>query len=189
METKEKSGSTFVDEICSIPGGEEIRLCIQCGTCTGSCPNADKMQYAPRQLIAMARAGMRDEVLSSNSMWYCASCYLCTVRCPRDIKPTDLMHVLECLAGRHGLSSKKTKTPIMYQTFSNLVYGTGGMPEVGFMMRFYLKTNPFSAVKMLPTALSMLRHGRLSLKSRKLKPEAQRQLKAILNKAKELGGS
>jgi len=189
METHTKSANAFLNEICSIPGGEKIRLCIQCGTCSGSCPNADKMEYTPRQLIAMARAGMQDEVLSSNSMWYCASCYLCTVCCPRDIKPTDLMHVLECLAGRHGLSSKKTKTPIMYQTFSNLVYGTGGMPEVGFMMRFYLKTNPFSAVKMLPTALSMLRHGRLSLKSRKLKPEAQRQLKAILNKAKELGGS
>jgi heterodisulfide reductase subunit C len=147
------------------------------------------MQYAPRQLIAMARAGMRDEVLSSNSMWYCASCYLCTVRCPRDIKPTDLMHVLECLATRHGLSTKKNKTPAMYQTFSNLVYGTGGMPEMGLMMRYYLKTNPFKAMGMIPTAFTMIRHGRISLKSRKLKPEAQRQFKAILDKAKELGGA
>jgi hypothetical protein len=99
------------------------------------------------------------------------------------------MHVIECLAERRGLSTKKNKTPAMYRTFSNLVYGTGGMPEVGFMMRFYLKTNPFSAMGMIPTAFGMLRHGRMSLKARKLKPEPQRQLKAILDKAKELGGS
>lgn len=56
--------STFVDEISAIPGGEGIRLCIQCGTCTASCPNADSMAHTPAQLIAMARAGMRQEVLS-----------------------------------------------------------------------------------------------------------------------------
>ena len=78
--------STLIEEICAIPGGEGIRLCIQCGTCTASCPNADKMEHTPSELIAMARAGMRKEVLSSNAMWYCLSCYMCTVRCPRGIK-------------------------------------------------------------------------------------------------------
>ena len=62
--------NSFIEEITAIPGGEEIRLCIQCGTCTASCPNADTMNHTPSQLIAMARAGMRDEVLSSNAMWY-----------------------------------------------------------------------------------------------------------------------
>lgn len=75
---KKSSGNTFVDEISASPGGEEIRLCIQCGTCTASCPNADRMEHTPSQLIAMARADMRQEVLKSNSMWYCLSCYTCT---------------------------------------------------------------------------------------------------------------
>lgn len=187
MEVKERSN--LVEEICAMPGGENIRLCIQCGTCSASCPNANRMDHTPRELIAMARADMREEVLSSNAMWLCASCYLCTVRCPRDIKPTDLMHSLECLAVHSGLSNRRTRTPTMYRGFSDFVYSIGSVPEVGFMTWFYLLTrNPFRAIKMTPIVLSLLRHGRLSVRARRLKPEAERQLKSILDKAEELGG-
>ena len=180
---KVSDSNTLVGEICSIPGGESIRLCIQCGTCSASCPNASRMEYTPREIIAMARANMRQEVLSSNSMWLCASCYLCTVRCPRGIKPTDLMHTLECLALRNNVSSKRTYTPKMYRSFSDFVYSIGSVPEMGFMTWFYLLTNPLRAIKMLPQALSLLRHGRLSPKAKRLKPEAEEQLKAVLDKA------
>jgi heterodisulfide reductase subunit C len=95
---KSPEDRTFLAEVASVPGGVKIRECIQCGTCTGSCPNANQMDHSPREIIALIRAGLREEVLTSNSMWYCLSCYQCTVRCPRDIKPTDLMHSLECLA-------------------------------------------------------------------------------------------
>ena len=185
---KKARGSTFVEEVHATPGGEKIRLCIQCGTCTASCPNANRMDHAPRELIALVRAGMRDEVLSSNSMWFCASCYLCTVRCPRDIKPTELMHALECLAVRRRLSTARTLTPTMYRSFSDFVYSIGSVPEMGFMTWFYLLSNPLRALKMMPLALSLLRHGRMSVKARRLKPEAERQLRAILDKAEALGG-
>jgi heterodisulfide reductase subunit C len=188
METKLQSGNSLVEEICSIPGGEKIRLCIQCGTCSASCPNVDRMQYTPRQLIAMARAGKGDEVLSSNAMWCCASCYLCTVRCPRDIQPTELMHALECVAVRRSVSNARTRTPTMYRSFSDFVYGIGSVPEVGFMTWFYMLTNPLRAMRMIPLALSLVRHGRMSIKARRLKPAAERQLKAILDKAETLGG-
>ena len=188
METQVRDTSAFVDEICSIPGGERIRLCIQCGTCSASCPNASRMEHTPRQIIAMARAGMRQEVLSSNSMWYCASCYLCTVRCPRDIKPTDLMHALECLAVQAGSSNARTTTPVMYRSFSDFAYSIGSVPEVGFMTWFYLLTNPLRAMRMIPLALSLFKHGRLSIKARRMRPDAEHQLKAVLDKAEELGG-
>ena len=87
METKVHGGKAALGDLSNIPGGEEIRLCIQCGTCTASCPNANKMDYAPRQIIAMARAGMLDEVLSSNSMWYCASCFFAQCAVPGDLNP------------------------------------------------------------------------------------------------------
>lgn len=191
METKKQGNNTLVEEISAIPGGEGIKLCIQCGTCSASCPNANRMDYTPRQLIAMARAGMRDEVLSSNSMWLCLSCYLCTVRCPRGIKPTELMHTLESLAVRHALSSGRTHTPKMYRSFSDFVYSLGNVPEMGFMTWYYLLTNPLRAIKMLPQALSLLKHGRLSAKAKRMKPEAEAQLKVILDKAEmiAIGGT
>ena len=58
---------------------------------------AGEMEFPPRKIIALIRAGMRDEVLSSSSMWYCLSCYMCTVRCPRGVKPTELAHALDYL--------------------------------------------------------------------------------------------
>lgn len=179
---------SFVDEIANIPGGEGIRLCIQCGTCTASCPNAERMEHTPAQLISMARAEMRKEVLSSNAMWYCLSCYLCTIRCPRGIKQTDLMHALDCLAVREGLSSKRTHTPVMYRSFSDFVYSLGSLSEVGFMALFYLMTNPLRAVKMVPVVIALIRHGRLKIKAKRLSPEATKQLEAILKKAETLGG-
>lgn len=183
-----QTGNNLVQELCAIPGGEGIRECIQCGTCSASCPNAKRMEYSPRKLFAMARAGMRDEVLSSNSMWLCASCYLCTVRCPRGIKPTEIMHALECLAVRKHPSNARTRTPVMYRSFSDFVYSIGSVPEMGFMTWFYFLSNPLRAIKMTPLFFSLLRHGRISIKARRLKPEAEKQLKAILDKADTLGG-
>ena len=173
MKNKVQSRNTFIQEICAIPGGEGIRLCIQCGTCSASCPNASRMDHAPREIIAMARADMREEVLSSNSMWFCLSCYLCTVRCPRGVKITDMMHALECTAARQGLSSGQTRTPTMYRGFSDFVYSIGSVPEMGFMTWFYLLSNPLRALKMAPLALSLFRHGRLSIKAKRLRPEAE----------------
>ncbi len=184
-----KSAKTFIDEIADLPGGEKIRLCIQCGTCTASCPNADKMQHTPSQLIAMARADMRGEVLRSNGMWYCVSCYMCTVRCPRGIKITDLMHVFESIAASTGLSNRHTTTPVMYKTFKWFASNRGRLSELWLMVWFYLRTNPLRALGLLPVALNMLTHQRLSLKMVKLTPEGMKQLRAIIDKAESSGGA
>ena len=177
----------FIDEVCSIPGGEAIRACIQCGMCTGSCPTANRWDYPPRRAIAMVRAGLRQELLSSNSMWFCVSCYSCTVRCPRDIKPADIMHALEILAIRSGLSTKRSRTPVMYQCFVDSAKGNGRVYELGMMIKLFLKTNPFSALKMAPIGLGLLLHRRLPLKPSRIKGMGE--LRTILDKARALGGA
>ncbi len=178
---------SFIDEVCSIPGGDAIRSCIQCGMCTGSCPTASRWDYPPRQAIAMVRAGLRNELLSSNSMWFCASCYICTVRCPRDIKPTDIMHALEIIAIRDGLSTRRSRTPVMYKCFVDSAKSNGRVYELGMMLKFFLRTNPFAALKMAPVGLGLFLHKRLPLKPSRIKGIGE--LKAILDKAKALGGA
>ncbi len=177
----------FIDEVCSIPGGEAIHSCIQCGMCTGSCPTADKWDYPPRKAIAMVRAGLREELLSSNSMWFCASCYTCTVRCPRDIKPADIMHALEIIAIRSGLSTKKNRIPVMYQCFVDSAKSNGRVYELGMMIKLFMRTNPFSALKMAPIGLGLFLHKRLPLRPNRIKGMGE--LKAILDKARALGGA
>jgi len=76
----------------------------------------------------------------------------------------------------------------MYRSFNDFVYSLGSLPEFGFMTWFYLLTNPLRAFRVIPVALSLLRHGRLSIRARRLTPEGTNQLKAILDKAESLGG-
>lgn len=69
----------FVRDAMSMPDGEKINHCQQCGTCTGSCPTSYLMDYGPRESIAAFRAGQIDRVVMSNTLWLCTSCYACTV--------------------------------------------------------------------------------------------------------------
>src|SRR4030042_73962 len=74
-------------------------LGLQCGPCGGSCPSGADMDHTPRALFAMINSGMREEVLRSNTPWYCVSCYYCTSRCPKEIPITEIMYTLKRLAG------------------------------------------------------------------------------------------
>ena len=134
----------------------------------------------------MVRAGMRDEVLSSNSMWHCLSCYFCTVRCPRGVKPTDIFHALECLANQHGFKARGTRTPAMYQSFVGSIKGNGRVHEFGMMFRYYLTTNPLAALKMLPVGLQLFSHKRMPLLPRKVKGKDD--LSKITQKFREVRG-
>ena len=183
----------FVKEVAATPGGENISACIQCGICTGSCPVASEMEYPPRKIIAMIRAGMRDEVLSSNSMWHCLSCYMCTARCPRNVKPTELAHALECLASQQGFKVKGTRTPAFYRSFVSSIKDNGRVHEFGMMLRFYLSivldllANPMATLKMLPLSLKLFLHRRMPLLPRKV--EAKEDLSRIIQKFREVRGS
>lgn len=174
----------FVDEVAATPGGEHIKACIQCGICTGSCPAAKEMEYPPRKMIALIRAGMRDEVLSSASMWHCLSCHLCGCRCPRGVKPSDLAHALTSLAARHGYRVKQTNTPAMYRSFVDSVKSHGRVHEFGIMLRYFLVTDPLAALKMLPVGLKLFLHRRLPLKPRRAEGKAD--LDKIVRKFKEV---
>jgi heterodisulfide reductase subunit C len=155
---------SFLDEVAATPGGSKIRACIQCGMCTGTCPVSNYMEYPPRKIIAMIRAGMRDEVLSSNSMWHCVSCYLCYDRCPRGVKPTEIAHALESLAVKHGYRMKGTRNPAMYRSFVGSIKSRGRVHEFGMMLNYYLRTNPMVSLKMIPVASKLLLHKRMPLK-------------------------
>ncbi len=184
---------SLVEEVAATSGGENIRACIQCGVCTGTCPMAAEMEYPPRKIIALIRAGMRDEVLSSSSMWYCLSCYMCTVRCPRGVKPTGLAHALESLATEHGFKIKQTRTPAMYRSFVNSIRGNGRVHELGMMVRFYLSimpdllANPLATIKMLPLGLKLWLHKRMPLLPKKV--EGKEDLSKIIQRFREVRGA
>jgi len=107
----------FGGEIMAVPGCEGLFSCIQCGTCSGTCPLSVYMEHSPRQIMALVRAGFKDEVLQSNSIWLCASCYSCTVECPREIRITDIMYALKQRAIQEGVYPKRFPIPVLAKEF------------------------------------------------------------------------
>ena len=178
---------SFLDEVKATPGGEHILACIQCGTCTGSCPMAGAMEYPPRKIIAMIRAGLRDEVLSSSSMWFCLSCYMCTARCPRGVKPTEIAHALESLANQNSFRVGGTSTPGLYRSFVGSIRVNGRVHEFGMMLRYYLLTNPLAALKMWKVGLKLFLHRRMPLLPVRIR--AKEDLSRIIRKYTEVRSS
>jgi heterodisulfide reductase subunit C len=93
----------FKYEIARQPGGENILKCYQCGTCAGICPIFEVDEgFHPQRIIKMALMGMRHEVLSSEQIWLCSTCYSCYEHCPQDVKVTDLMCAIQNIATKDG---------------------------------------------------------------------------------------
>lgn len=85
-------GVEFLEKIMEL-SGETITLCDQCGTCSGGCPFITEMDVNPSQIMRQVMLGQKD-IMDSKTMWICASCFTCTVRCPRDL---DVSKVSEAL--------------------------------------------------------------------------------------------
>jgi len=184
---RSSSPSTFFEEvIANTPGGEALRLCLQCGTCGGSCPSGDDMDHTPRQIFAMVQANMKDRVLRSNTPWYCVSCYYCVERCPQEIPITDLMYTLKRMAIAEGLYAD-SDAPDWSQTFIGMVEQFGRSYELGLATRYHLTHHPLGKIGLGSFALDMLRRDRLALTPSPIKSIGQ--LRTILNKAKELEGA
>ena len=87
----EKSSITdaFFDSLLQVEDGDQLKLCLQCGNCSGACPFGYLMEFPPGKMIAYLRAGIFDKVLESDSVWMCVSCYACAQACPSKIPITD----------------------------------------------------------------------------------------------------
>lgn len=82
--------------------GEDVNRCLQCGTCSGTCPLVLEMDLSPREVMINVSIGCHQEVLSANTAWICASCQSCLVECPQEIDVPAVMEALRQIALRAG---------------------------------------------------------------------------------------
>jgi heterodisulfide reductase subunit C len=170
---------TFPFWITSVPDGEKLRDCIQCGTCSGICPMSIYMDYTPRRLIAMAREGFKDEVLRSFTLWLCTSCYACMVTCPQEISITDIMYAFKMKAIEEGIYPKRFPIPVLAREFAKMVKSNGRNTESHLVFKLALKTNVFDLLKMVPLGLRLTKAGRMGIKRDSVKNNNE--IKAMLN--------
>lgn len=174
----------FLEEvIAATPGNSRLDMCIQCGTCGGSCPSGQAMDHTPRQIFAMIRADMREAVFKSNTAWFCVSCYYCTVRCPQEVHITDVMYTIKGMALQAKIHPD-TVASNFPQTFIGIVESFGRSYELGLAALHNLRRRPRMLPSMIPMGVGMLTRGRMDITPQRI--EKLDQLQAILARAKAL---
>ena len=189
----EKYRNDFLKEVESnVEEGNWVKMCMQCGVCSGSCPLGNAWEHPPQEIFMMIRAGKREEVRPSESMWMCTSCYNCIVRCPRELPITHIMHGLANYAPRLGIAPKMNPTRRFAQMFWKNITATGRVNELKLSIGLYFMDGIASGIKkgleMLPVGIGLIKTGRLNpmglISSHGIKGKGD--LQKMLKKAREI---
>lgn len=185
--------NSFLKEVeANVEEGDWVKMCMQCGACSGSCPLGAAWEHPPQELFMMIRAGKREEVLTSDSMWMCTSCYNCVARCPRGLPITHIMHGLASYAKRLGLAPKNQPTVKFAEIFWNNITKTGRANELKMGLSLYFMNGIVEGIK---TALRMKKIGLNMFKTKRMNPteffgghkcKGAGDLQKILQKAREI---
>ncbi len=160
-----------------------IQSCIQCGTCTGSCPNEFAMDITPRRMWRMVLLGLKAEIFESKTFTLCSACYTCSLRCPRGLPLTEAMGALQQIAAREGYPKYRRST-LFYQSFLESVRRHGRVREMEFMTLYFngLK-NPMLPFRFASLGLKLMRKGKVHPQ---IPTKGKGFLNAIFRKAQEL---
>lgn len=177
----EKYHNDFLKEVeQNVEMGDWVKMCMQCGVCSGSCPLGPHWEHPPQEIFMMIRAGKREEVLTSESMWMCTSCYNCIVRCPRELPITHIMHGLANYAHRLGIAHKQNPTRRFAKIFWKNITKSGRVNELELSLRLYFMDGFMNGVK---KGLEMAGVGLGLLKAKRLDPMGLVAHKGIKGKA------
>lgn len=142
--------------------GEEFLTCIQCGTCSASCPTASLMDPSIRGLIKLCLEGKREQALHNETLWLCTSCLLCTVRCPRGIRPKAVVSALKEIAER-GEAAKSLPADAAYERlFLKQIGDYGRIAELSLTGEFLL-AYPQGMVQSMQVGLELFPRGKIGL--------------------------
>lgn len=172
----------------NVPGGDKMNMCMQCGTCSGSCPIGTEMDHGPRKLFQMVRAGMKEEVLSSSTLWNCTSCYRCVVRCPREVPVTYIVQGLAGVAADQGYAPKVENANFAKSFWwSAATFGKTDerLVTTRYFFSFGIAEGIKKAIANLKIALGMVKAGRMHIGAPHMIKDRSG-LKAIIAKAKEI---
>jgi heterodisulfide reductase subunit C len=141
--------------------GENLLACYQCRKCSAGCPVAYAMDILPNQVIRMVQFGLRDRVLSSKTIWICASCYTCSVRCPNGIDIAKVMDVLRHIALRSEIKPADRNIPIFHSVFLDTIKSRGRIHELSLIWQYKNKTRDF--MKDAALGWKLMRKGKIKL--------------------------
>jgi len=77
-------------------------FCFQCGKCTSGCEAMKLLELEPHKIMSMSKLGFIDELINSDIIWTCITCYKCKERCPQRVAPVEVLYSIKNIAIASG---------------------------------------------------------------------------------------
>lgn len=104
--------SLYQELIKDVHFREGLNSCMNCGICTAICPAAEFYDYDPRIIVNIVQSKDEqaiEDLLKSDTIWYCGECMSCKTRCPRGNAPGLLIMALRRLSQLKGYFTESEK--------------------------------------------------------------------------------
>ncbi|NNG01856.1 MAG: heterodisulfide reductase [Desulfobacteraceae bacterium] len=162
---------------------KQMRTCIQCGTCTASCPNEFAMDLTPRQLWRRVQIGQPEEIFTSTTFSICSSCYCCTLRCPRGLPLTDIMSALKRVAAARMIPRYRQGVHF-HKAFLDSVMRHGRVREMEFMALYFMSLkHPLEPFRYFALGMRLILRGKIHMQ---LPARRNKKLAALFVKAEDM---
>lgn len=133
-------------------GGDTLKKCFQCATCSVVCPLSSDGDPFPRREMIMAQWGLKDKLLGDPNVMLCHQCGDCTAYCPRGAKPGDVLGAIRAYtykslgwpAGLAKLASSGSNLPLLI-----------GIPAVIIFILWWIS----GGLTHFPSVENFARHG------------------------------
>ena len=144
------------------------------------------MDHTPRRMIGLILADFKDEVLASNTFWYCASCFHCTVRCPSEIDIAETMYALKRYSIWKHIHQEGLIGPTFSETFVKTILRSGRSYEPVLATTYLFSSGVKELIQEASMATGLMLKGRLPV----LPPKIKRleNFKRMISRVIPLGG-
>ena len=105
------------DRLCKLQN-EISDYCFQCAKCTSGCEAHKPLELEPHKMVALLKRGLIDEMVNSDIIWTCMSCFKCRERCPQKVAPVDILFALKNMAVASGKQIPGNYTAMLQSVLS-----------------------------------------------------------------------
>lgn len=123
---------SFLSEVDRL-SGQQVEACYHCHTCTAGCAVSQDMRYGPDRIIRLIELDERERALSAPDIWLCATCEVCSARCPNDIDVALVMDTLRHMSVAAGLASPAPHVTLFHRIYLKVIQLLGRSHEASML--------------------------------------------------------